>query len=112
MIEGDSMIGAEVNVELARHQWEEGRRAVDRARRDRPRWQQLIREVDVVTACLTRRVGQVFTLEELATAYEGADRWVLEEIHEAFPDLVPVEASTVASAAFDAYSRRASDYAP
>jgi hypothetical protein len=101
-----------VEVELARHQWEEGRRAVQRTRGDHKRYGQLVREIDVVTASLTRRIGQVFTLEDLTAVYESADRWVLDAIHEAFPDLVPREASTVANAAFDAYSRRASDYRP
>ncbi len=65
-----------------------------------------------MTAELTRRVGQVFTLDELATEYDGADRWTLETIDDAFPDDVPADVSTTADAAFDLYSRRASDYAP
>lgn len=107
-----SMIDRVVDLELARHQWAEGRRALDRARRDRSRHGRLLREVEVVTRGLTRRIGQTFTLEELATAYESADRWVLEAIHEAYPDDITYEASTVADAAFDGYSRRASDYTP
>ncbi len=105
------MIG-EVNVELARHQWEDGYRAVERSRSDRPAFDRLSRQVDVVTAELTRRVGQVFTLEQLAAVYGGADRWVLEAIHDAFPDDVPAQSSTVADAAFQLYARRASDYTP
>jgi hypothetical protein len=101
-----------MDVELARYQWEEGRRTLERLRHDRPRHRQLIHEVDIVTAALTRRIGQVFTLDELATVYESADRWVFEAIHEAFPDQAPAAAATVADAAFDAHSRRASDYAP
>jgi hypothetical protein len=106
------MIGALVDVELARYQWDEGRRALERARRDRVRYGQLTREVEIVTAALTRRIGQVFTLGELAAVYESADRWVLEAIHEAFPERAPTEAATVADAAFDAASRRSSDYTP
>jgi len=106
------MIGEVVDIELARYQWQEGRRALERARRDRPRYGQLTREVEIVTAALTRRIGQVFTLGELATVYETADRWVFEAIHEAFPERAPSAASTVADAAFDASSRRASDYTP
>ena len=106
------MIGAVVDIELARYQWEEGRRALERARRDRSRHGQLTREVELVTAALTRRIGQVFTLGELAAVYETADRWVLEAIHDAFPERAPSEASTVADAAFDVSSRHASDYTP
>jgi len=100
------------DVDLARHQWEEGRRAVERSRSDRNAYAGLHRRIDVVTAVLMRRVGQNFTLAELAAVYEGADRWVLETIDEAFPDESPGPVSTAADAAFDMYSRRASDYAP
>lgn len=106
------MIGGAVDVELARHQWEDGRRAVERARSDGAAYDRLSLQVDLVTAELNRRVGQIFTLEELADVYEGADRWVLEVIHEALPNEVPARASTVADAAFQRYSRRATDYAP
>lgn len=106
------MIRAVVDLELARHQWAEGRRAVDRRRADAAGHRRLVAQVEVVTAELTRRVGQVFTLDELATEYEGADRWTLETLDEAFPDEIPADVSTAADAAFDLYSRRASDYAP
>ena len=106
------MIRAVMDLELARHQWAEGRRAVDRTRSDPAAHRQLVARVEVVAAELTRRVGQVFTLDELAHEYAGADRWTLETIDEAFPDETPRAASTAADAAFDLYSRRASDYAP
>jgi hypothetical protein len=106
------MIGAVVDLELARYQWEEGRRSVARARTDGTDYRHLLAEVGVVHAGLTRRMGQIFTLAELAAVYESSDRWVLEAIQEAFPDRVPSAASTAADAAFDAYSRRAADYAP
>jgi hypothetical protein len=54
----------------------------------------------------------VFTLGELAAVYETADRWVLEAIHDAFPERAPPDAAAVADAAFAAASRRASDYTP
>ncbi len=101
-----------MDLELARHQWAEGRRAVDRTRPDAGRHRRLVGQVEAVTAELTRRVGQVFTLDELATEYDSADRWTLETIDDAFPDEVPADVSTAADAAFDLYSRRASDYAP
>jgi hypothetical protein len=100
------------DLDLARHQWEEGRRALARARDDRQEYANLNRRVDAVTAELNRRVGQHFTLAELAAAYGGSERWVLEAIDDAFPDESPGRASTAADAAFDLYSRRASDYSP
>jgi hypothetical protein len=106
------MIPAIVDLELARHQWAEGRRAVDRTRSDPGAHRRLVAQMEVVAAELTRRVGQVFTLDELAMEYDGADRWTLETIDDAFPDDVPAGVSTAADAAFDLTSRRASDYAP
>jgi hypothetical protein len=106
------MIGGVVNLDLARHQWEDGLRAVERERSDHARYDLLTAQIEVVTAELARRVGQTFTLDELAAAYDDVDRWALTAIHEALPDEVPSGASTVADAAFLLYSRRASDYNP
>ena len=103
---------AGVEVELARHQWAEGRRAFDRAAGDRRRYEQLSAQVDVLLDELTRRVGQTFTLEELADAYARSDRWVLEAVHDAFPENLPPDVSAAADAAFDLYARRASNYSP
>ncbi|HZQ15350.1 MAG TPA: hypothetical protein VFA82_01125, partial [Gaiellaceae bacterium] len=66
----------------------------------------------VVTDELRRRVGQTFTLAELADAYDGADDWARELLDERVPDEVPHEPGTVADAAFHAYARGASDYRP
>jgi hypothetical protein len=100
------------DLELARHQWEEGRRAVERARADDREYRSLTRRMEAVTAELARRIGQKFTLAELAAVYAASDRWAFESIDGAFPDEWPGEVSTAADAAFDLYSRRASDYAP
>jgi hypothetical protein len=108
----DRMIGGALDLELARHQWDDGRRAVERLRPDRAAYDHLSVQVEIVTAEIARRVGQVFTLDELAAVYGGADRWVIEALQNALPDEVPAQASTVADAAFQLYSRRASDYAP
>jgi hypothetical protein len=108
----DSMIGVVVDIELARHQWADGRRALERARPDHARYDRLSTAVEVVSQELSRRLGQVFSLTQLTDCYEASDRWVLEVIHDAFPDDPPKESSLVANAAFDLYARRASDYAP
>ena len=100
------------DLDLARHQWEEGRRAVERARPDRLEYIGLTRRMDAITAELTRRIGQTFTLSELADLYQGSDRWILETIDDVFPDERPGAVSTAADAAFDLYARRASDYEP
>jgi hypothetical protein len=58
-------------------------------------------------------VGQTFTLDELAAAYDGSDDWVQELLDAADPEgPVPTEPGTVADAAFHAYARGAVDYRP
>jgi hypothetical protein len=105
------MIGPAVDLELARHQWAEGRRALERARADDPEgFRRLTAGVEVLLAELTRRVGQTFTLAELAETYDHADRWTLEVIDDVCGSSVP--ASVASAAAFDLYARRASDYVP
>jgi hypothetical protein len=102
-----------VDLELARHQWEDGNRRVEDARRDRARQLRLIGEVDAVTRELRRRLGQTFTLQELADAYAGSDRWVRETLDDVDPDGRPaLDAATAADAAFHLYARGALDYAP
>src|SRR4051794_5790585 len=103
-----------MDVELARQQWQDGNRRIEDARVDNRRYVDLSRQVDVVVAGLRKRVGQVFTLGELAEAYEGADEWARELLEEAAdPEAPPaVEAGTVADAAFHVYARGAADYRP
>ena len=103
-----------MDVELARQQWQDGNRRVEETRPDRERYIDLNHQVDVVVAGLRKRVGQVFTLGELAEAYEGADEWARELLEDAAdPDEPPTaEAGTVADAAFHLYARGAVDYRP
>jgi hypothetical protein len=102
-----------MDVELARQHWQDGNRRIEAARSDRPRYRELVHGVDLVVARLRQRVGQTFTLEELAAAYDGADEWVRELLDDADPDAPPpTEPGTVADAAFHAYARGAVDYRP
>jgi hypothetical protein len=102
-----------VDVELARQQWDEGRRRVEAARRDANRYAHLPDQIDLVTAELRRRVGQSFTLDELAGVYAQADDWARAVLYDAAPDgAPPPEASTAADAAFYRYALGATDYAP
>ena len=71
-----------MDVELARQQWQDGNRRVEDARPD-DRYVDLTQQVDVVVAALRQRVGQVFTLGELADAYDGADDWARELLDDA-----------------------------
>jgi hypothetical protein len=102
-----------MDVDLARHQWQDGIRRVEGTRPDRGRYADRMAQVDVLVNALRQRVGQVFTLEELAQAYDGADDWARTVLDEANPEAPPVsEAGTVADAAFHVYARGATDYRP
>jgi hypothetical protein len=113
-----------VTVESARHQWEEGVRRVDATARDERRYRDLSELVDTVMDELRRRVGQTFTLAELAAAYEGADEWVREVVADeagaapAGADALRrrragiADTALVQDAAFGLYARGATDYRP
>jgi alcohol dehydrogenase class IV len=100
-------------LETTRHEWEEGHRRLQAASDDPPRYASLLEEVELVLEQLRRRVGQTFTLDELATAYADADRWVQEAFAESEPRPGwPGRAAAVQDAAFHLYSRGAVDYRP
>jgi hypothetical protein len=98
-----------VAVENARHQWEEGYRRLREHANDPQLHQRLLGQVDVIIDELNRRVGQTFTLAELATAYRDADRWLLEVLP---PGSGAVQVGLVEDAAFHLYARGAVDYRP
>jgi hypothetical protein len=102
-----------VELELARQQWDDGRRRVERTRHDPPRYAHLHEQVDLVTAELRRRIGASYSLDELVDLYAGADDWAAALLHEAAsPGAPQPEAALAADAAFYAYARGATDYAP
>jgi hypothetical protein len=102
-----------MDLDLARQQWEDGHRRVERVRGERTRYVRLTSQVDLLVAALRKRVGQVFTLDELAVAYDGADEWARTLLDDADPEApVTTEPGTLADAAFHAYARGASDYRP
>jgi hypothetical protein len=100
-------------LETTRREWEEGHRRLQAAARDSALQGRLLVEVDLVLDQLRRRVGQTFTLAELAAAYLEADHWVQEALTEggAGPGW-PARLTTVQDAAFHLYSRGALDYRP
>ena len=98
-----------MEVELARQQWRDGLRRVESS----PDSARLIEQVDIVASGLRRRIGQVFTLAELADAYDGADDWARSLLDDVDPEAPLVsEPGTVADAAFHLYARGATDYRP
>ena len=103
----------EGTLESTRGEWAEGNRRLQAAAADRALYERLLVEVELVLDQLRRRVGQTFTLRELASAYADSDRWVQEAMIEAEPAPGWPARSTIAQdAAFHLYSRGATDYAP
>jgi hypothetical protein len=69
--------------------------------------------LEVVTDELRRRIGQTFTLDELAAAYERADAWARDAVSEHAPTPGwPRTLSMVEATAFHLYQRGAVDYEP
>jgi hypothetical protein len=100
-------------LETVRREWEEGYRRFEAASRDPIAAERLNNQLEVVTDELRRRVGQTFTLEELAASYERADAWARDVVseHAATPGW-PRTLAMVEDAAFHLYQRGAVDYRP
>ena len=102
-----------MELELARQQWEAGHERVEAARGERRRYAALTAQIELVVDELRKRVGQTFTLAELAHAYDGAAVWARDAVDLADPAQPPSpDAATVADAAFHLYARGAADYRP
>jgi hypothetical protein len=100
-------------IEVTRHEWEEGTRRLEAARDDTRRYRQLLQLLDLVLAELRKQIGQRYTVQELVDAYGGSDRWAREVLEDRAPSPGwPRELTTVLAAAFDAYQRGAMDYEP
>ena len=104
-----------MTLAVARHQWEDGTRKLESGDRDSRRYRQLVGLVEAVVAELRRRVGQTYTLDELAVAYTGSEDWVRDVVVAATPPRAEVgvrDVALVQDAAFGAYARGAVDYRP
>lgn len=107
--------GDALMLESARFQWEDGLRRLEEAGPETARYRHLVILVDAVTAELRRRLGQTFTLRELADSYDGAGDWVMAVILDATQPRFRAgvrDSAVIQDAAFGYYSRGASDYAP
>ena len=103
------------SLALARHQWAEGKRMLDAAGDDTARSRHLLILVEAVEDQLARRVGQTFTLADLARAYDGAEDWVRDVIVSSMPARSRAgikDTALVQDAAFALYAQGASDYRP
>jgi hypothetical protein len=100
-------------ADLARHEWADGHRRLEAERDNRTRYRTLHAQVDAVTEQLRRRLGSVYTLEELAAEYRQSEPWVREAIAELPPAArFPPGVSLATDAAFYLYARGARDYVP
>ena len=100
-------------LDVVRREWEQGYRRYEAASREAVAGDRLQRQLEVVTDELRKRIGQTFTLEQLASAYDHADDWARHVIseHAATPGW-PRTLSMVEDAAFYLYQRGAVDYSP
>ena len=102
-------------LESARYQWEEGLRRLASEGSGTARSRHLALLVEAVIAELRRRVGQMFTLAELAQAYDGSEDWVREVVVRSVQPRFRAgvrDTAIVQDAAFGQYARGASDYSP
>ena len=100
-------------LDVVRREWKDGYRRLETASRDPVAAERLRAQVEVVTDELRRRVGQTFTLDELADVYEHADAWARDAVseHAASPGW-PRSLAMVQDTAFYLYQRGAVDYDP
>ena len=100
-------------VEVSRQEWEEGSRRLEAAREDGRRYRQLLELLELLLDELRKRIGQTYTLAELASAYGESEHWAREVLEERAPQSGwPRDLTLVLAAAFDAYQRGATDYEP
>ena len=102
-----------IAVELARKEWDEAERRVRAESRDPVRSDILAAQVEAVMDELRRRVGQTFTIAQLAAVYDSAETWSREAVAERVPASGWARTLTIVEgAAFHRYARGAVDYVP
>jgi hypothetical protein len=101
-----------VSVQTARADWERGHAELE-ALRGEPRYGRMLAAVEAVTAELRARVGQTFTLEQLASVYADVEGWGREAVVDRAPyPGWPRDLALVQDAAFHLYARGAVDFEP
>ena len=100
-------------TETVRREWEDGHRRFEALARDPVAGPRLLAQLELLLDELRKRIGQTFTLDELASAYRSAERWSREAISEraATPGWART-VSLVEDEAFHQYQRGAVDYFP
>jgi NADPH-dependent glutamate synthase beta subunit-like oxidoreductase len=102
-----------VLVEIVRTEWKRAFEELEAQRGDPRRYRRLRAAVEAVTDALRAQVGQTFTLEQLAEAYESVERWGREAVGDYAPyDGWARDLALVEDAAFHLYERGAVDFEP
>jgi hypothetical protein len=98
------------SAQLAMMEWERGLERLNSL--DVPPKREAVyrRVVDEIVAELTRRVGQTFTLAELARVYADSGSWTRLVAHRTTDQVWAHDLTIVADAAFARFARNASDY--
>jgi hypothetical protein len=100
-------------LDTVRSDWERAYRDVEVERRNPRRYRQLLRAVEAVTQALRARVGQTYTLQQLANAYGDVERWGRDAVAEhAQYEGWARDLALVEDAAFHDYARGALDFEP
>ena len=106
-------MASEAAVEIARREWREGEQQLESRGALGAALSRAGRAGRLLVDELRRRVGQTFTLAELADAYADAERWSGEALEDAgAPPWWPRTLTLVQAAAFGRYARGAVDYQP
>jgi hypothetical protein len=102
-----------MSVDVVRADWDDAFRRLESERGNARRYRRLLDAVEAVTDELRARIGQTFTLDQLAAAYADVERWGREAVAEHAPyDGWTRDLALIEDAAFAMYARGASDYTP
>lgn len=102
-----------MSVDIFRVEWQRAFEELEEERDDARRYRRRLAAVEAVTDELRRRIGQTFTLAELADLYTSVERWGRDAVSErAAYDGWARDLALVEGAAFHAYARGATDFEP
>jgi hypothetical protein len=102
----------QLSVHLAREDWRNGERIVERILADPARAPIATRVMQELQRELRRRLGQTYTLTALVALYGDADRWGREAAQRVAPEIGWAHDSVFADAACARAARNARDWKP
>jgi hypothetical protein len=101
-----------MSVDLAQMHWTQGERRLAELAEELPRrrYERVERVVQEIVAELARRMGQAFTLADLAAEYETSAGWCLDVAQRTTSDVAGHDLSAVQDGAFAAFQRHAVNF--